>query len=177
MRRSSSRTRVSRGTTRKFVWARHTFVGEQTGAAVGGDLLSQFETDYGAQLIGATITRIRGYAFAQATDATDNTINQYRMGIRVLSGNLDLSGTVPDQDPWTDENADWMAWMPFASVVAVGGLPIGDSVLNAMRVDVKAQRRLDELGERLVLFQAGNPGAPTITWAVGWDLSIGVKLP
>lgn len=175
MARIRSRTTVSRGTRRKFIWARHFFVGAgAVPAATGSDLLSQFEQDYGAQLIGCTITRIRGYAFAAPSDAADNTIDAFRMGIRVTSGNLDLSTTTPEQGPFADENADWMAWLPFCSVY-LGGLPYGDGVLNAMRVDVQSQRKIEELGERLVLFQESGGGS--VTWARGWDLSIGIKLP
>lgn len=176
MARIRSRTTVSRGTSRKFVWARHFLATTMTGDAQASDLLSQFETDYGAQLIGCTITRIRGYMYAVAQDAETDTLNAFRAGIRVSSGFLDISSPVPDQSPWTDENADWMAWEPFATVNA----PVtadSSSVLVARMIDVKAQRRLDELGERLLLFHGGAPGAPLITWAYGWDLSIGVKLP
>ena len=176
MARIRSRATVSRGTSRKFVWARHFFAGTMTGDALASDLLSQFETDYGAQLIGCTITRIRGYMYAIASDAETDTLNAFRAGIRVSTGNLDISSGVPDQSPWTDENADWMAWEPFATV-NTPSTATADDPLSARLIDVKAQRRLDELGERLLLIHGGAPGAPTITWAYGWDLSIGVKLP
>lgn len=173
---SLARRRIRRplSPNRKFVWARHFLTTTHVGAAVGSDLLFQFEQDYGAQLIGATITRIRGYMFAAST-STGGTVNAFRFGARVLSGQLDLSSTVPDQDPWVDENADWMLWEPFPSVF-VPGTGSGDQ-LRARMVDVKSQRRLDELGEKLVMFYSGSPGAPANEFVVGWDLSIGVKLP
>lgn len=172
------RRNVSRGTTRKFIWARHVVASQVTGDPVGSDLLSQFETDYGAQLLGATVVRIRGYMFAFPS-VNANAVDQFRFGARVASGNLDLTGAIPDQSPWTDEHADWMLWQPFARAQDAGGLSstAQGSELSARMVDVKAARKIEELGERLIMVQGGSPGAPTIEWTYGWDLSIGVKLP
>lgn len=172
-----SRTRsrsVSRGTRRKFVWVRHLLLTSGTNFTVGSDLLSQFETDYGAQLIGCTIVRIRGLIFANS-DGAAGTTNHVRFGARVLSGALDLSGPVPDQSPFVDENADWMLWEPM--IHSIPPLDDGPDVGIMRMIDVKSSRRLEELGERLVMFSASNPGATTVEWAYGWDLSIGVKLP
>lgn len=167
-----------RANRRKFVWARNFNSTAITGDAVGTDLLSEFETAYGAQLIGCTITRIRGYFFAWGSNTAAEAQDAYRMGIRVTTGFLELNPLDQDNSPWNDDWADWMAWEPFATVPALAGAQLlGDGVLNARMIDVRAQRRLDELGQRLVLLHGGAPAAPTITWGVGWDLSIGIKLP
>lgn len=176
-RRSMTRRSVARPQRRKFVWVRHLLNSSGADVATGSDLLSQFETDYGAQLIGATIVRIRGLMYANA-DSGQGTTNTFRFGARVLSGALDLSGPTPDQSPFVDENADWMLWEPFIQSVTTTAAGGEDQQVGLMRmIDVKSSRRLDELGERLVMFQASNPAAPTVVWSYGWDLSIGVKLP
>lgn len=159
------------------MWVRHFVAATTTGQAFGSDLLSQFETAYGAQLLGATIVRMRGIMWANAASG-QGTTNTFRVGARVLSGALDLSGPVPDQDPWVDENADWMLWEPFVQSVATtaaGGDP--QDVGMQRMIDNHAARKLEELGESLVMFVGPNPAAPTIVWSYGWDLSIGVKLP
>lgn len=176
VRRTTARRNVSRGTTRKFIWARSNEAVQVTGDAVANDLLLDFETAYGAQLIGCTIVRIRGYMYAAATEGVSNTADQFRFAARVSSGQVNVGVLDQTLSPWADENADWMLWEPFATVNS----PVvasADGELVARRVDIKAARKLGELGERLVLFLGGNPGAPLITWNVGWDLSIGVKLP
>lgn len=175
MARTVRRVNVSRGTRRKFVWVRHILNSSGTDVTTGSNLLSTFETAYGAQLIGCTVVRIRGLVYANS-DGTAGTTNSFRFGARVLSGALDLSGPVPDQSPFVDENADWMMWEPFIHSRETVTSTSPD--VGTMRmVDVKSARRIEELGEALVMFQASNPSAPTITWSYGWDLSIGVKLP
>jgi len=174
--RRITRRTVSRSPSRKFVWVRHTVTSTTTGDSVGSDLLSQFETDYGAQLIGCTIVRIRGAMWA-TTPESGAGVDHLRMGARVESGRgLDLSVALPSASGlFEDENADWMLWQPFFQVrPTAAGAP---DELSGRIVDVQSSRRLEELGERLVMVVTPNPAAPTIVWTYGWDLSIGVKLP
>lgn len=174
-RRSASRPRSDR---RKFIWARVFDSTSITGDAVGTDLLSEFETAYGAQLIGCTITRIRGYFFAWGSNTTAEAQDAFRMGIRVTSGFLELNPLDQDNSPWNDDWADWMAWEPYVTVPALAGAELlGPDTLVARQIDVRSKRRLDELNQRLVMLYGGNPAAPTITWGVGYDLSIGIQLP
>lgn len=159
------------------MWVRHFVAASTTGQTNGSDLLSQFESDYGAGLIGCTIVRIRGIMWASAA-AGVGTTNAFRFGARVASGaGLDLSQPLPTAaDMTNDENADWMLWEPMAHVVSTaGGAPIDQ--LTGRVVDVKSSRKLEELNERLIMVAGPNSGAPTIEWSYGWDLSIGVKLP
>jgi len=175
MRRGQS-TRRSAPTRRKFVWVRHTVTAAVTNQVLGSDLLSQFETDYGAQLIGCTVVRIRGIVFA--TTAQEGAgADHFRMAARVESGRgLDLTAALPAAaGPFDGENADWMLWQPFFQVRPLAGTIDGDLVGRV--IDVRASRKLEELDERLVMFVAPNPAAPAVAWTYGWDLSIGVKLP
>lgn len=147
-----------------------------TNQTFGSDMLSQFETDYGAQLIGCTVVRVRGIMWATSTGGTGTT-NTARMAMRVATGQgLVLGSPIPvAADLYQDENADWMLWEPFANVIG----PSGQYPTNLLGrvVDVKSSRKIGELGERLIMLFTPNPAAPTIVWSYGWDLSIGVKLP
>lgn len=173
MPRKASRTTVSRGTSRKFVWVRRQlFQGPASNVETGTDLLSTFETAYGAQLIGCTIVRIRGLMFA-FTDEAAGAVDSFRMAARVTSGNVDISTAVPDLTPFTDENADWMLYEPFINFTGNTDGHVG----NIRYVDNQSSRKIEELGERFVMFHGSNPAAPTVQWGYGYDLSIGIKLP
>jgi len=171
-----SRRTVSRGTRRKFIWARHDVANQSTNQIFGSDLLSQFETLYGAQLIGCTVVRIRGTMWATSEGGVGTT-NTARIGVRVESGTgLDLSVALPvASGPFTDDSADWMLWEPFTNTIGPSGQY--PHTLIGRTIDVRSSRKIDELGMRLIGVFGPNPAAPTIEWSYGWDLSIGVKLP
>lgn len=173
---TTRRRNVSRGTRRKFIWARHDVAASSTNQILGSDLLSQFETLYGAQLIGCTVVRIRGTMWATSTGGTGTT-NTARIGVRVESGTgLDLSAPLPvASGPYTDDSADWMLWEPFTNTIGPSGQY--PTTLIGRTIDVRSSRKMEELGQRLIAVFAPNPAAPTIVWSYGWDLSIGVKLP
>lgn len=174
----AGRRGVSRGTRavvrRKWVWAR---------AAVGQialgpngvsrtNLLANFETLYGAQLIGTTVMRIRGIV-ATTTDATGG-FQRLRMAAKVESTQDPAPSTV--DGPYGSEHDDWMLWEPFATNGASDEY-FGNDVA-ARVIDVQSARRLEELGEELQLwFQAAPDNQADTQVALTYELSVGLKLP
>lgn len=175
MPRTVRRQRVSRGTNRrKFVWARCF----KTGTVPAGDslnyaLLNQFESEYGADLIGATITRIRGtmVLFPAAETATVDTTLQ--VGIRVFTENVENPNPDVTSSGAEDEHSDWMYWKP----VMLFSETFTDPYYAAARweIDVRSQRKMEELGQGLLL-SVHNP-TTGLAFQHRSHLSIGLKLP
>ena len=162
MARTRSRTRVSRGTgaRRKWVWARHSAVGIAVPAqdAIFSDLLSEFETRYGADLIGATIMRTRGEF---------KTSQSVVIGARRWQEPVDgVTRLTVDDSPINRPEHDWFLYRPVLLDVTTG--------VRVVEIDVKSSRKVEELGES-ILWSVGNIASAAAE--VSWDLSLGLKLP
>lgn len=113
------------------------------------NLLGRFESDYGADLFGFTITRIRGHVKIQYDATTTQIRNEFSWGIRKSSqramDELDSPADRAGITPLSDPHADWML------AQADMGQLSDTSEWKEYRwdVDLKAQRRMDELGEGL----------------------------
>ena len=147
------------------MWAR-----ENVGAIIaaqttsGFPLLADFQTAYGAQLLGATVVRVRGETrFKPVAAASYSTV----AAMAVLPDNT------PTVDPLGTTGAfiDWMAYQPILGDIAQTG---ADSV-RANTWDVKSSRKIEELGEGLFMM-VSNPLAGTAA-EFSAVLSIGLKLP
>lgn len=162
MARMRRAARVSRGTSpaRKWVWARDTGIA-QTIAANGEifvDLLAPFEAEYGADLLGATVMRIRGSIKGDQSTTWAARIMTQSTFASLVSG---VNG------PRFDVHADWFWFQPYFTAVTQGETP-------QMEVDNKAARKLDELGQSLLLAVSNESSAIA---TVSYNLSVGVKLP
>ena len=143
------------------------FVGVGTsGDAV--DLLTQFRSaaEYGAQPMGVTITRVRGRVILSET-TTVKTNDGFVWGLVVEDRNS-TAAEVPK--PLADDHVDWMAWTPLARS-GPDGLT---GEFSSWEIDVKAQRKLDEVGQTLWLSM---DTAVTSTWSATFFLSVLLKLP
>jgi hypothetical protein len=154
---------------RRLVWSRtrSVFVGVGTsGDAV--DLLTTFRSaaEYGAQPIGVTVTRVRGRIILTETTATA-TNDFFGLGLVVEDRNSTVA-EVPK--PFADDHVDWLAWMPLARV-GQDGLT---GSFNSWEIDVRSQRKLDEVGQTLWLTM---DAAVTSTWSATVVLSVLLKLP
>lgn len=131
--------RVSRGTAkrRKLVWARVIAqdVDVAANTSVFTNLTSAFETLYGAQLIGATVMRIRLRFFNPAANVGLPIIYGVRINNDSQFDNLDNAS-----GPGTDAHADWMTW---------GMLNSGDPLVTD--IDVKSMRKFEEIGDGVML--------------------------
>ena len=165
-RRTGSSIRSSR---RKVVWARST-VNDLTVPTTGvvQNLLYSFETDYGANLIGATVTRVRGLISASLNVSTGPS--QMVFALRVNSDATVALGNGPFDQP----HLDWMGWEPFIFRFAgiTGNEMNRDQALSRV-IDIKSQRKLEEINEQLSAWVEGNQQA----WTISWNLSILLKLP
>lgn len=167
-----SRRPARRTQPRKFVWDR-TF-GTISGPDTGADLLAPFRSQPGATHLGATIMRIRGYIIP--SDAHGTPAGAGILGMRVDTWNVDPEA--PENQPVLQPNADWMAYLPWnLSAVATTDRMTGSATWNGQAslwtVDVKANRKLEELNQTLWLFGDQNGGG---TRSYFYHLSIGMKL-
>jgi len=166
--RQRSSVRRGSGQRRKMVWARSQTTGV-TVPTVDGiqlNLLSNFETEYGANLIGATVVRIRG-AVVLAPQVAGNSSAIF--AVRVSNDADATAGGGPFDSPY----ADWMAFEPFVTVDSGTLDPTGDSPLTGRLIDVRAQRKLEEINEQLTAWIQSANQAHTF----GAHLSILLKLP
>lgn len=125
----------------------------------------------GSGLIGCTILRIRGrIQWNLATAGITNAV----VGIRV-GDQAELAGaSIAQQNPAAvGQNDDWMAYEPF--MPATSALTDSFDTQHGRIVDIKAKRKIDELGEALLLFAGGN-SAVAATAPLSFTLSILVAL-
>lgn len=178
MARRRFRSGRRRAPLRKWVWARSS--GEGLAPDVPINLLEEFQAEYGAQLLGATVMRIRGYCepfFGVA--APGNTLSRGVFGI-IVEEDQELVTPPPDKLPNARPHDNWLAWLPWAAAgqdpgPAANGLTTGNAQASPYAVDVKAARKIEELGQGLHLWpEIVAPGTEPV-WH--YDLSIGLKLP
>ena len=161
--------RRSKSPTRKFIWAREGFINAPipaNGNPLNQNLLQEFQTAYGAQVIGATIMRIRGTILIE--QGADNAAPVVvRTGVRIVQS-IDRLNDGPFTAPYDD-------WMGYYSTVTYRD-PSADLSLahGRFEVDIKSSRKLEELGEGLMLISEQS-GTADVDMTI--DLSIGIKLP
>lgn len=180
--------RGRRAPLRKFVWARSFgtlgFSADPATTFIGADLLGNFQSEYGAQLLGATVVRVRGFiAPGIATAGADSAGYAATVGMIVdkdrdpatgyiLQGNEDLAVEQREHD-------DWMAYLPFTvqNPSDVRTDITWNTMASPYAVDIKSSRKIEELGQTLQLWTstppADNPDLP----GIGFHLSVGLKLP
>ena len=167
MTRTRRRGGNGRRHTRKFIWDRH--AGTIPTTSFGVDLLAPYRSQPGATHLGATVTRIRGFIYPDSVGTSTLGV----AGLRVDTWNEDPLDS--SNQPSVQPDADWLAWLPF---FAVDGTPTAIATWNqeasVWAVDIKAQRKLEELNETLWLF-VDQPD--TLQNNYSYNLSIGLKLP
>lgn len=163
-----ARNRRTTSPRRKFIWARTSVTGSMGANSIGrSNLLSNFESLYGAELIGCTIVRIRGI-ITTSSSAIDQLFVAAAMVEPDPVGTLDVAEG-PTQRPY----ASWMLYEPFVTSGLANG---AQNETGARMIDVKANRKLDELDEQLS-FYIQTPSGNSTTVGYHYSLSVGVKLP
>lgn len=184
MRRSVRRYSRRAPTKRKVVWARYRFA--QTNQA-GGTVsvtspLADFETAYGAQLLGATIVGIRGILRAR-NRSTSTAVQEFTYGFMVTSPEAaDLVSAHPDSS-FSSANNDRMAsWMwiegfhTFPAMTAVLDSQTDTAAVVQREFNVKSRRVLRQLEDQLVFSATlGTTTSGNYDWGV--HMSIAVALP
>lgn len=146
------------------------------------DVLAGFNTAYGADLFGFTITRIVGNMTMTSSDTAPAPPYMWSVGLRVEDGstiaavNTDAEQRTlaPDEDPYSD----WMYATNrhgFSTSEGNVGLSSGP---NRWEIDIRSQRRLDELGQSLYLFTGADLGGGLVeTTQLSYDLNVLCKRP
>lgn len=166
--------RRSRGGTlprRKLVWARTsvetTFAGAAPFVPFQADLLAGFVARYGADPVGCTVARIRGFVVVNSTVANYPVVVAARTG---TEGEV----AATDFNPMTaGEYNDWMMYEPCLAPIAARE-PIEG--VSARIIDVRSSRKLEELDETLFLY-AGTDSAAAATVSLFFNLSVLLMLP
>ena len=160
-------TRPRSRTNRQFVWWREfgtLTLGGGAGNTFGVDLLAAYRATAGSSQTGSTVMRVRGYIHPNI--ASGSTANG-TFGLIVDSTGTPLTelSTRPESRP-TEE---WLGWLPWFSPT---GHTVDEATWNSpWTVDIKANRKVGELGQSLFLFVSSFPGAVE----VNYNLSIGLK--
>lgn len=181
------RSSIVRSPKRRLFWARtrvnHSITGT-TDLVFIDDLLATFQAAYDADLFGFTITRIRGNLATRTVSATTTAgTAQMTAGIRVDDQNavtvIDTDAEQITQMPTGDPHADWMWTRNWAvEYPSTTALAAGAQSLWSFDFDIKAQRRLDELGQSLYLFSGRESATEnTAVSLMSWDFSILCKRP
>lgn len=168
-----------RAPLRKFIWARSS--GFLTRDDAGADLLAQFQTEYGAQLLGATVVRIRGWV-APGTIPVGADGSQFDglYGFIVDDDRFSYTfASAPSLAVEQREHDDWLWYSPFVvqnytTTQRTDLTP--NAQANPWAVDVKSSRKIEELGQTLQIWQSTPDANPDFT-GLGFHLSIGLKLP
>ena len=106
--------------------------------------------------MGATVTRIRGYVWPDAVggEAPANPYLAGAIGFRIDAWNEDPLDV--DNNPFAQPDEDWMGWLPYFHYRPVGADLRSEITWNAQAspyaVDIKAQRKLEELNQTLWMF-------------------------
>lgn len=181
-RRNTNARRSGGQSRRRLFWARRNGLISFPEGNLGSqqDLLSTFQAAYDADLFGFTVTRVVGHytwwvSEAQAVSTTFNL----SVGIRI-DEQVDTTGITDERQqnrlPANDPFADWM-YVRNNLGVAGGTTSENAPYRNTVELDLRSQRRLDELGQSLFLFagHAGSyAGSDTHFW---YDLNILCKRP
>jgi len=166
---------------RKMVWARTggDEAPDATGVAV--DLLETFRAD-GGSTIGSTITRVH-LSLSLHWDALrpDATVNRLVVGVLVDQRDQAQS-QVPR--PAVELHADWMHWAPYPAVPQYSALthadeadPATTGLLTSERLDIKSQRKCEELGDTLWAVFDPTYGIGGTLLSISWSASVLLKLP
>lgn len=143
------------------------------------NMLTSFEQVLGADAAGTTVTRIRGHLvtwFAAAEGTTLRDMVNVPLGIRVATD--PPAGQTNEQlvEILSQEYADWM----YYDTLFVPPLPAASTFTNSFAVrqdiDIKSQRRFDELQQSLY-FITGAPGGAAGTLEMKLYLNILLKMP
>ena len=163
------RRRVLARPQRKRVWARQlgSFTGVTQALAQDLSLTGQFETDYGADLVGATVARTHVSLSAVTTAGTSAVAG---LAVGILMRPAPIATAVAPLDP-EFRHADW------SYVRVFWGDPgaAGTAEQLVADIDLKSMRKMDEIGMTYELVvQSATSGS---TWDVQFHANTLLLLP
>lgn len=150
---------------------------------IGADLLAQFQQEYGAQLLGSTVVRVKGWVVPNSiSSGADGQQMEGLWGLIVDQDRTDYSlANNPEMAVEQREHDDWMYYSPWVvHNYATLGMAFRDVTPNVYAspyaVDIKSSRKIEELGQTLQIWTSTPDVNPDYT-GTGFHLSIGLKLP
>lgn len=182
------RTSYRRGSAprRRMFWARaHNLATlSETNQAQVFNLLSPYQASANTDVEGVTVTRIRGhYTWWSAAQAINTSFN---LGVGIIVQDQSVYAqldTDPEQQataPW-DEHGQFRDWMYVRNNLGITDPASGEDqsatiAANRVELDLKSQRRFDEVNESLYAY-AGLPEFPGENVYFWYDLHILLKRP
>lgn len=128
--------------------------------------MTGFQAAYGADLIGATIRRIRGWHFFRSGNAGNSV--RVSAGIGVFPAGVTTAAVAPSGN----KHLDWMWYNDFFAEPVVA---TEFSQVNMMDRDVRSQRKMEELGDDLLLVLSNIHPTDPVTYA--YSSSVLLALP
>jgi len=198
-RRTSLRRNTIRRPRRKLIWVRYFDGAILDPEGVNSDQalirypLGQFEVDYGAQLLGATVMAVRGPVTATLVEPADEQTTEAfacaRFAMRVIDvsdqdNNYDFDAIYTDQ-----AHADWFLWEPFllhnGGILGAGDpnnleTPEATTGSETRMLNNRSKRKIEELDQTIELHigvpsNGSNHNNCFIHFF--WDLSFLIALP
>ena len=168
---------------RRMFWARRAGLVTLTEDNVASQqsLLADFQAEYDADLFGFTVTRIVGH-YTHWTSGSELVSTSYNLsvGIRV-DESVDTENVTDERQsarlPINDPHVDWMyARNNLGITHGTDSAEIDIAQGNRVELDLRSQRRLDELGQSLYLVGGLNsyPGDDVYVW---YDMHVLCKRP
>ena len=156
---------------RKTVWARQSqAVTPGAASTVEVDLMANYETEFGANLKYCTVTRIIG-----VVDYHWDVVG-VDQAITVAVGVARVGTTIPSILTGPTKQGNWMYWKQ----IMVNQLSVETSagvftpVKHRLEIDIKSQRKMPDLGDRLILVIT-NSGGVVLQGNIGFNTLL--KLP
>lgn len=184
-RRRSSYRRGSAPRRRMF-WARaHNLATlSETNTAQVINLLSPYQASANTDVEGVTVTRIRGHytwwSGAQATNTSFNLGTGIIVQDQSVAAQLDTDPEQNATSPW-DADGQYRDWMYVRNNLGITEPATGENqsaavAANRVELDLKSQRRFDEVNQSLYAYVGLNefPGENVFFW---YDLHVLLKRP
>jgi len=133
------------------------------------DLLGILKVQLGAGVLGATVGRVRLTMGVARTSGSTVTANFFA-GVKVGDGAVEAV----DQDPATLTGLDWMFWRKCFLAEDNAGGALASLHAMAWEFDIKAMRKMQEVGQTLWLVLGG---ADADVYTVQYGASVLLLLP
>lgn len=142
-------------------------------------MLAPFEAEYGSDIVGSTIVRVRGYMRVYDPELTADDLIQVRSTLRIGNQNEVVRG--PDaNDNAFDPDSAWLDYFMFEPFTINTTSTASESYdLTGRMIDVKSSRKLEELNQSLIheVSGKGTGNAAALSFVYVDDLSILIMLP
>jgi hypothetical protein len=135
------------------------------------NLLAPYESAFGAQVTGSTVTRIVGQ-FCVRPDTVPGANSQVRIGIGVFPTQM-RTVVAANPGPVASPDEDWM-WVHGVQWMTLGTGAVTATDFARFHLDLRSRRKITDLDQELLLC-AGASG--TVAWTFAYSLRVLIMLP